>query len=155
MSKILPIFTCLKNSIFARLYLAQTINLVGDALTWLGLALLAFEIAGEQSGQILAGALTLRVTAYVILSPFAGVIADRFDRKKIMVITHVMRMIIVCLFPLVNQAWQIYGIVLGLNIFAAFFTPTYTATIPLITDEKDYPQAISLSSATYQLLGVL
>ncbi|MGB2926613.1 MAG: MFS transporter [Limnothrix sp.] len=155
MSKIFSLFTCLKNTIFARLYLAQTINLVGDALTWLGLALLAFEIAGEQSGQILAGALTLRVTAYVILSPIAGVIADRFDRKKIMVITHLMRMAIVSFFPFVNQAWQIYGIVLGLNIFAAFFTPTYTATIPLVTGEREYPQAIALSSATYQLLGVL
>lgn len=138
-----------------KLYFAQTINLVGDALTWLGLALLAFEIAGEKSGQILAGALTLRVTAYVLLSPIAGVIADRFDRKRIMVITHLMRMIIVCLFPFVSQQWHIYLIVLGLNIFAAFFTPTYTATIPLVTGEKDYPQAIALSSATYQLLGVL
>jgi hypothetical protein len=55
----------LKNPIFARLYLAQTINLVGDSLTWLGLALLAFELAGEKSGTVLAGALTLRVGAFV------------------------------------------------------------------------------------------
>jgi MFS transporter, NRE family, putaive nickel resistance protein len=74
----------LKNPIFARLYLAQTINLVGDALTWLGLALLAFELAGEKSGAVLAGALTLRVTAFVVLSPIAGAIADRIDRKRIM-----------------------------------------------------------------------
>jgi hypothetical protein len=52
----------LNNSTFASLYLAQTINLIGDALTWLGLALLAFELAGEGSGAVLAGALTLRVT---------------------------------------------------------------------------------------------
>jgi MFS transporter, NRE family, putaive nickel resistance protein len=44
-----PWLQCLKNPIFARLYLAQTINLVGDVLTWLGLALLAFELAGAQS----------------------------------------------------------------------------------------------------------
>lgn len=42
----------LKNPMFARLYAAQTINLVGDALTWLGLALLAFELAGAQAGLI-------------------------------------------------------------------------------------------------------
>lgn len=155
MSKQISLFACLKNHIFARLYLAQTINLVGDALTWLGLALLAFEVAGAQSGQILAVALTLRVTAYVLLSPIAGAIADRLDRKKIMVITHLMRMVIVCLFPWVHHPWQIYCIVLGLNIFAAFFTPTYTATIPFVTGKTDYPQAIALSSATYQLLGVL
>jgi MFS transporter, NRE family, putaive nickel resistance protein len=87
----------LNNPIFARLYLAQTINLVGDSLTWLGLALLAFELAGAQAGTVLAGALTLRVTAFVILSPIAGAIADRASRKRLMVVTHLARMVIVCL----------------------------------------------------------
>jgi MFS transporter, NRE family, putaive nickel resistance protein len=145
----------LKNPIFARLYLAQTINLIGDALTWLGLALLAFELAGEQSGTVLAGALTLRVTAFVVMSPVAGAIADRIDRKHIMVVTHLARMLIVSLLPFVTQVWQIYAIVLALNVFYAFFTPTYTATIPLVTGKDEYPQAIALSSATFQLLGVL
>ncbi|ABW28345.1 MFS transporter [Acaryochloris marina] len=145
----------LENPVFARLYLAQTINLMGDALTWLGLALLAFELAGEQSGTILAGALTLRVTAFVLLSPIAGAIADRMDRKRLMVLNHLMRMGIVCLLPWVTQIWQIYAIVLALNIFYAIFTPTYTATIPLVTTEQQRPQAIALSSATSQLLGVL
>jgi NRE family putative nickel resistance protein-like MFS transporter len=145
----------LDNPIFARLYLAQTINLVGDALTWLGLALLAFELAGEQAGKVLAGALTLRVLAFVVLSPIAGVIADRIDRKYLMVTTHVARMGIVCLLPFVTQVWQIYAIVLSLNVFYAFFAPTYTATIPLVTTEAERGRSIALSSATSQLLGVL
>ncbi len=145
----------LHNSTFARLYLAQTINLIGDALTWLGLALLAFELAGEQSGAVLAVALTLRVTVFVLLSPIAGVLADRYDRKILMTWTHLARMFVVCLFPFVTQIWQIYVIVLTLNIFYAFFAPTYTATIPLVTTEADRSQAISLASATSQLLNVL
>jgi MFS transporter, NRE family, putaive nickel resistance protein len=149
------VLSCLSNPVFARLYFAQTINLIGDALTWVGLALLAFELAGENAGVILSGALTLRVTAFVLLSPLAGAIADRFDRKRIMVITHLARMGIISLLPFVTQAWQIYAIVLALNVFYAFFTPTYTATIPLVVGQDQYPQAIALSSATFQLLGVL
>ena len=145
----------LKNPLFARLYLAQTINLVGDSLTWVGLALLAFELAGAQAGTVLAGALTLRVTAFVVLAPIAGSFADRVDRKRLMVTTHLARMIIVCLLPFVTQIWQIYAIILLLNVFYAFFAPTYTATIPLVTTEAERSQAIALSSATYQLLGVL
>jgi MFS transporter, NRE family, putaive nickel resistance protein len=145
----------LNNPIFARLYLAQTINLVGDSLTWLGLALLAFELAGAQAGTVLAGALTLRVRAFVILSPIAGAIADRASRKRLMVVTHLARMVIVCLLPFVTQIWQIYAIVLSLNVLYAFFAPTYTATIPLATTAAERSQAIALSSATYQLLGVL
>lgn len=151
----LQLFRSLRNPIFARLYAAQTTNLLGDALTWLGLALLAFELAGKDSAVVLSSALTLRVTAFVLLSPFAGVLADRADRKTILVTTHLARMGIVSLLPFVNAVWQIYAIVFALNVFYAFFTPTYTATIPLVTGQQDYPQAIALSSATFQLLGVL
>jgi MFS transporter, NRE family, putaive nickel resistance protein len=155
MRQILQLLQCLKNPIFARLYTAQTINLIGDALSWVGLALLAFELAGEKAGTVLAGTLTLRVMAFVVLSPIAGAIADRVDRKRLMMTTHLARMGIVCLLPFVTQVWQIYGIVLLLNVFYAFFAPTYTATIPLVTTEEQRSQAIALSSATYQLLGVL
>ncbi|WP_096625162.1 hypothetical protein [Calothrix sp. NIES-3974] len=41
-------------------------------------------------------------------------------------------------------------LVFSLNIFNAFFTPTYQATIPLVTGEDDYPQAIALSNARKQ-----
>jgi MFS transporter, NRE family, putaive nickel resistance protein len=146
--------TCLNNPIFRRLYAAQTISLFGDALTWLGLALLAFELAGTSAPIVLAGALTLRVTAFTLLSPLAGAIADRYDRKPILIITHLGRMLLVCLLPFVNSVWQIYALVLGLNIFNAFFAPTYQATIPLVTGADDYPQAIALSGTTYQILGV-
>ena len=151
----LQLFRSLKNPIFARLYSAQITNLLGDAFTWLGLAVLAFTIAKENSAVVLSGALTLRVTAFVLLSPFAGVLADKINRKTILVTTHLARMCIVSLLPFVNAVWQIYVIVFALNVFYAFFTPTYKATIPLVTGREDYPQAIALSSATFQLLGVL
>lgn len=148
------LFSSLANPIFRRLYAAQTISLLGDALTWLGLAAIAFELAGKSAGIVLAGALTLRVTAFVLLSPVAGVLADKFDRQPILMATHLGRMSLVCLLPFVSEIWQIYALVLGLNIFNALFAPTYQATIPLVTGTADYPQAIALSSATYQLLGV-
>ena len=94
------LFRSLRNPIFARLYAAQTTNLLGDALTWLGLALLAFELAGNNAAVVLSVALTLRVTAFVVLSPFAGVLADRVDLKTILVTTHAAWMGIVCLLPL-------------------------------------------------------
>jgi MFS transporter, NRE family, putaive nickel resistance protein len=146
---------CLNNPTFARLYTAQTISLFGDALTWLGLALLAFELAGKDSAVVLSVALTLRVTAFVILAPVAGAIADRLDRKVILVITHIVRMVIVGTMPFVNAVWQVYVLVFALNVFNAFFTPTYQATIPLVTGKGEYASAIALSAATYQLLGVL
>jgi MFS transporter, NRE family, putaive nickel resistance protein len=155
MNRRFHLFGSLRNPIFARLYAAQTTNLLGDALTWVGLALLAFELAGDNSAVVLALALTLRITAFVLLSPLAGALADRLDRKLILITTHCIRMVLVSLLPFVTQVWQVYALVFALNVFNAFFTPTYQATIPLVTGQNDYLQAIALSSVTYQLLGVL
>lgn len=155
MRRALAIFASLRNPIFAQLYAAQTASLLGDALTWIALALLAFELAGQQAAIVLGIALTLRVTAFVILSPLAGALADRLSRKAIMVIANLGRIGVLSLLPLVSEAWQVYLLMFLLNSFTAFFTPTFQATIPLVTGQRDYPRAIALSGATFELLGVL
>ena len=148
-------FKSLRNPVFARLYAAQTTSLLGDALTWVGLALLAFELGGGKSAEILAFALTLRVTAFVLLSPLAGLLADRLNRKTIMVTADVVRMAVIGLMPFVTQVWQVYVLMFTVNAFTAFFTPTFQATLPAVTSDEELPQALSLSSATNELLGVL
>lgn len=137
------------------LYSAQTINLLGDALTWVGLALLAYDLAGNAAGQLLATAFTLRVSAFVLISPWAGLLADRYDRKTILITTHLVRMGLTSLLPFVQQSWQLLAIVFGLNVFNGIFSPTYKATLPLVTGKADYQSAIALSGTTYQFLGVL
>ena len=154
-SRLLEAFQALRSRVFATLYFAQTISLLGDAFTWVGLALLAYQFGREQSAVILSTALTLRVLAFILFSPFAGVLADRLDRKKILYVTHFIRMGIVACLPFVTAVWQIYGLVFLLNVFNAFFTPTYKAIIPQVVDKQYYRQAIGLSTATFQLLGVL
>ena len=148
-------FQALRNGLFAKLYFAQTISLLGDAFTWVGLALLAYQLDRDRSSSILATALTLRVTAFIIFSPFAGVVADRVDRKTILYVTHFFRMGIVGCFLFITAVWQIYVLVFSLNLFNAFFTPTYRAVIPQVIEGKYYREAVGLSTATYQLLGIL
>lgn len=148
-------FLALRNRTFAKLYLAQTISLIGDAFTWVGLALLAYQLGKERSAAILATALTLRVTAFIIFSPFAGVLADKVARKKILYTTHFIRMAIVFCLPFIWAEWQMYLLVFLLNVFNAFFTPTYRAIIPQVIEGKYYREAVGLSTATYQLLGIL
>jgi MFS transporter, NRE family, putaive nickel resistance protein len=148
-------FQPLKNPTFARLYIAQAISLLGDALTWLGLALLAVEIAGDRAPSILATALTLRILAFIVCAPIVGMIADKFDRQLILVGTHLVRMILVGLLPFVHTIWQLYLVVLAINIFHACFTPTYQATIPVVTKPQEYAPAMALASVTYQTLSMI
>lgn len=137
------------------MYLAQAISLFGDAFTWLGLALLSYQFGPERSSVILSTALTLRVTAFIIFAPIAGVWADRANRKWIMIVTHFARMGVVACFPFVTKEWQLYALVFLLNVFYGFFSPAYRAAIPSTVPEEDYRPAVGLSAATFQLLGVL
>jgi len=148
-------FVALKNRVFAGLYFGESISLLGDAFTWVGLALLSYQFDKERSAVILATALTLRVAAFIVFSPFAGVLADRVSRKTILYTTHFARMAIVACLPFVNHEWQIYVLVFLLNFFNAFFTPTYRSVIPQVVDHEHYRQAVGLLTATFQILGVL
>ncbi len=145
----------LKNPTFARLYTAQAISLLGDALTWLGLALLAVDLAGDRAPGVLATALTCRIVAFIVCAPIVGMIADKWDRKLILVGTHLVRMLLVGLLPFVQTIWQLYAAVLLINIFHACFTPTYQATIPTVTQPQEYAPAMALASVTYQTLSMV
>lgn len=149
-------FGALRNPRYARLYAAQTISQIGDALTWVGLALLAVQLAGPaQAPAVLAAALTLRVTAFVLLSPLAGVLADRVNRRTVLATCDFGRMLVLGGMLFVTQIWQIYVLMFLLNALTAFFTPTNQATIPLVVGREDARPAFALSSATTELLGIL
>lgn len=146
----------LRQPLFARLFFAQAISLLGDSITWVGIALLAYEFGGDQSSKILATSLTLRVSSFVLFGSYAGIMADKFSRKKIMIITNIFRMIIILSLAFITNTGQLYLMIFLLNIFNAFFTPAYKATVPqLVSRKEDYGNAIALSNATWQLLGIL
>lgn len=145
----------LRQPLFARLYAAQAISLLGDSVTWLGIALLAWEFGGEHSSGILATALTLRVSAYVLLGSWSGMLADRHSRKKIMILANTGRMIAVLSLVFITSVWQLYTVIFLLNVLNAFFSPAFKASIPQVVNGKEnYAPAISLANATWQLLGI-
>ena len=154
LNKIIHPFRTLRNRTFSKLFASQIASLLGDSFIWLGLALISFELNPTQSSSILAFALTMRVLAYILLSPFSGLVSDRFKRKNILLVTQLTRMLFVGLLLFVSAEWQLYVLVFLLNAAAAFYTPTYRAIIPLIVDRSEYREANGLSMAVFQLLSV-
>lgn len=155
-NRLLSPFRSLREKRFAQLYSAQAVSLLGDSITWVGIALLAFEFAGDQSARILSIAFTLRVTTFILFGPYAGVLADRIDRKKILYTTHFIRMFLVGCLPFARNEYQLYLVVFLLNVFNSFFTPAYKASIPqVIKSKENYADALVLSNGTWQVLGMI
>lgn len=87
-----------RNPDFVRLWATSTISVFGDFFTVFALPLLVFSTTGSalQTGLTLAA----ETVPYVVVSPFAGVLADRMDRRRILVVTRIAQFLLVGSIPL-------------------------------------------------------
>ena len=146
----------LRNPTFRALFSAQVIALVGTGHLTVGLGLLAYDLAGERAGVVLGMVLTLKMVAYVGLSPVAQAVATRLPRKAVLVGADVVRALVALCLPFVSEVWQIYALIFVLQSASATFTPAFQATIPdVLPDEGDYTRALSLSRLAYDLENLL
>lgn len=146
----------LSNRTYATLFTAQVVALLGTGLMTIALSLLAYDLAGDAAGAVLGTALTIKMVAYVGLSPVLAAIAERLPRKAVMIGADLVRAAVALALPFVTGVWQIYVLILLLQTASASFTPAFQATIPdVLPDEDDYTQALSLSRLAYDLENLL
>lgn len=142
----------LRNPSFATLFSAQIVALLGTGLLTIALGLLAFQIAGGDAGIVLGTALTIKMLAYVFVSPVMAAITGHIPRKVLLVGADVLRAGVAISLPFVTEAWQIYVLIFFLQAASATFTPAFQSVIPeILRDERDYTRALSLSRLAYDL----
>lgn len=141
---------------FRRLFFAQVVALVGTGLATVALALLAYEIAGDDAGAVLGTALAIKMAVYVLLAPLAGALIPRSRRKFALIALDVVRAGVALALPFVTETWQIYLLIALLQSASACFTPLFQSLIPeILTEERDYTRALSLSRLAYDLETLL
>ena len=146
----------LSNRIYAKLFAAQIVALLGTGLLTIALGLVAFELAGDAAGVVLGLALTLKMIAYVGFSPIANALFARWDRKSVLIGADLIRAAIALMLPFVDEIWQIYGLIFLLQAASATFTPAFQAIIPdILKDESDYTRALSLSRLAYDIENIV
>ncbi len=142
----------LSNRTYRHLFMAQVIALIGTGLATVALGLLAFELAGEDAGAVLGTALAIKMIAYVGVAPVAAAFAETLPRRSLLVALDLVRAGVVLFLPFVTEVWQVYVLIFLLQSASAAFTPTFQATIPdILSDEKEYTRALSLSRLAYVL----
>lgn len=138
-----PLF---RNRNYLLLFGAQIISLTGSGVTTIALALFAYQmVGGATAATVIGNALMLRILAFLLFSQLAGILADRANRKAILIIADIVRCGLLALFPFVTEVWQIYAMIFAINAATAFFTPVYEASIPQVVGEAHYVKALSWS----------
>ena len=120
-------FQVLKNKTYRNLFLAQVIAHGGSGLVTIALALLAYEIAGNNAGQVLGIALALKMVAYVIIAPLVGAMTHKINRKRFLVGLDIFRAALFLFLPFITEAWHIYLFIFLINAASAGFTPSARA----------------------------
>ncbi|MCA9885273.1 MAG: MFS transporter [Anaerolineae bacterium] len=146
-----------RNSEFTKLWFSQVISLTGD---WFSTVVLSTLVAAYTEGSGLAVSLYLmaRFLPPLLVSPFAGVLVDRFNRKHLLIWSNLLRALIVPLFLLVTgpeHLWIIYAVTVAQFALSSIFEPGQSAIIPALTHPDDLVEANTLVSVTWSVMLAL
>ena len=130
-------FAVLRNGRFVRLWTAQLVSTIGDALTSLAAGIIVYE----RTQSALSVGLILMATAVptLVFGLIAGVVVDRYDRKKIMIAADILRAAVVVTIPFLITAsivW-LYVLVIVSASITQFFSPANESVLPEIASEEE------------------
>ncbi|MDT0328903.1 MFS transporter [Nocardiopsis lambiniae] len=136
---------------YRRMFTAQVVALSGTGLATVALGLLAYDLAGDRAGAVLATALTIKMLAYVGAGPLLTALLYRVPRRGVLVGADAVRALAVGALPWVDQVWHVYVLIAVLQCASAVFTPAFQAIIPELVDDSGYTSALALSRLAYDV----
>ncbi len=134
-----------RNGALARLLAGEFISGIGD---WLYLVAILVVVYAESNSAVLLGIVgAARILPYVLLSVPAGIVADRFDRRMVLLVTDIARGILMLILvgAVIIDAPTIAIVALSIlaACFSTFFGPAIAALLPMLVEENDLGPANS------------
>lgn len=140
----------LGNRRFRRLWLGQVVSAIGDYFYMLAVPILINALTGSTAAIGLAMILDFALPQLLFGMP-AGVLVDRWDRRKVMIAADLARAGLVLgglLVRDVGTLWVLYAVGLLISVAGRFFYPAQSALIPALVNEDELLAANSLSQLT-------
>ena len=141
------------NRPFRNLWYGQVVSELGDWLNSIAIYMLVLQLSG--TGTAMATVMMAKLLPIFFVSPLAGVLIDRMDRKVIMITSDILRFFVVLGFLLVDDVgdlWLLYSLAVVEIALAGFFEPARSAIIPSLTPREDLVTANALSGSTWSVM---
>jgi MFS family permease len=141
---------------FRQLWLGQVVSQLGDWFNTIALFTIILNLTG--SGRDIGLLLVARFLPSFIFGSLSGVVADRFSRRSIMIVSDVLRALVVLGFLFVRRAdqlWILYSLTILQLGLSTFFEPAKTAVIPSIVSDRELVAANAISSVTWSIMLTL
>jgi MFS family permease len=141
------------NRSFRQVWLGQVVSQMGDWFDTIALYTIILNLTG--SGRAVGLLLVARFVPSFLVGSLSGVVADRFNRRSIMIISDLLRAVVVLGFLFVRRAdqlWIIYFLTVLQLALSTFFEPAKTAIIPSIVADRELVAANAISSVTWSAM---
>jgi dTMP kinase len=133
---------------FRKLWNSMLFSSLGDWLGLLATTALAQQLSGDSYAKAnfaIAGVFIARLLPSVFLGPIAGVLADRFDRRKLMVICDILRTALYISIPIVNNYLWLYTAIILVECVTLFWSPAKEASVPNLVPRNKLESANQVS----------
>jgi DHA3 family macrolide efflux protein-like MFS transporter len=142
---------------FTIVWVGQAFSLLATSMTNFALTIWAFEVTGSATALALVG--FFYVTPILVISPIAGVLVDRSNRKLMMMLSDlasgVSTVSILILYLLGGlQVWHLYVAALISGTFQTFQWPAYSAALTMIVPKQHYARANALTDLAGNTSGI-
>ena len=138
-----------RNASYRYTWMGQVVSEIGDYFN--NVAVLALIMQTSGSGMVVSGAFLSRAIPAVMAGPFAGVLLDRLDRRRIMIASDLTRAVVAAAFVLTvhqQRPWLLYLLSAILMFVSPFFTAGRAAILPTIATADELHSANSLTQTT-------
>lgn len=144
------------NADLRRLWIGNVVSLLGDWFNTIALYTLVFRLTG--SPFALGAVFIFKMLPWALASPIAGVLVDRYNRRRLMILSDLMRAVVVLGFLLIDEAsevYLVYGLIALQVVVGAVFIPAQSASIPNVTRPRELLTANALLSASWSVMLAL
>ncbi len=124
---------------FRRLWLVTSVAAICDWLSLLALSALATQLTSGYQAQsfALGGVVATKLLPALVLGPLAGALADKFDRRRVMVACDLLRFGLFVSIPIVGSLWWLFVAVFLIELCALFWIPAKDASVPNLLRRPD------------------
>ncbi|WP_420208154.1 MFS transporter [Candidatus Electronema sp. JC] len=141
------------NANYRRYWLSGSISQIGDWFNYIAIFVLLSQLTG--SGKAVSWFLIAKHLAPALFGPAAGVIADRYSRKAILISCDLIRAALVLGYLLVedkSQVWLIYLLAFTQEAVWTFYNPARQASLPNLCSKEELGIANGLSGASWSVM---
>ncbi len=142
-----------RNRAFRNIWLAEVVSLLGDWFSTITLFAMLLEFTGK--GEAVGFALVARFLPTLVFGPLAGVVADRYSRKTVLITCDVLRCLVVLGFVLVRDAgdvWLAYALTFVQLSLSTFFEVAESAAVGNVVTREEIVTANAIQGVTWSAM---